>query len=268
MTSWACCTSRTVSTSGTCKVITYVNHHKKSQSAKNIKVDFFAFLTRSSVVVHILMLCNERIFWWNFDYPAIWLEVNLEFTTFLKFWRNRDTASSELCWNYQQRRKLVSLHRVISWGNNVLTSIQTTFAFHLFCYICMVFPSVKVFPTCFRHLKQDLNSNWNSYPLVEETRPSIRHQPRVVFSRPYVDIFSKNMVSRDCACANKIRKQQYLWTWCQSVVPNDAPRDFGPEVAFGAKLQIPVARQGGREMSAPRPWVTEPFRPLSSINSW
>ena len=39
-----------------------------------------------------------------------------------------------------------------------------------------------------------------------------------------------------------------------SVVPNDAPRDFGPEVAFGAKFQIPVARQGGREMPAPRPY--------------
>ena len=63
-------------------------------------------------------------------------------------------------------------------------------------------------------------------------------------------------------------KQQYLWTWCQSVVPNDAPRDFGPEVAFGAKFQIPVARQGGREMSAPRPYVTQPFRPLSSISNW
>ena len=69
-----------------------------------------------------------------------------------------------------------------------------------------------------------------------------------------------------CACANKMPKQQYLWTWCQSVVPNDAPRDFGPEVAFGAKFQIPFARQGGRVMSAPRPYVTEPFRPLSSIN--
>ena len=49
---------------------------------------------------------------------------------------------------------------------------------------------------------------------------------------------------------------------------DDAPRDFGPEVAFGVKFQIPVARQAGREMSAPRPFVTEPFRPLSSINNW
>ena len=55
------------------------------------------------------------------------------------------------------------------------------------------------------------------------------------------------------------------WTWCQSVVPNDAPRDVGPEVAFGTKFQIPVARQGGREMSAPRPFETDPFHPLGSI---
>ena len=54
----------------------------------------------------------------------------------------------------------------------------------------------------------------------------------------------------------------------QSVVPNDAPRDLGPEVAFGAKFQIPVARQGEREMSATRPYVTEPFRPLGWISKW
>ena len=29
-----------------------------------------------------------------------------------------------------------------------------------------------------------------------------------------------------CACPNKISKEQYRWTWCQSVVPNDASRDF------------------------------------------
>ena len=52
---------------------------------------------------------------------------------------------------------------------------------------------------------------------------------------------------------NTKAKQQYLWTWCQSVVPNEAPRDFGPEVALGAKFQIPVAMQGGRETSVPRP---------------
>ena len=63
----------------------------------------------------------------------------------------------------------------------------------------------------------------------------------------------------------KIPREQHLWTRCQSVVPNDVPRDFGPVIAFGAKVQIPVTRQGGREMSAPRPYVTDPFLPLSSI---
>ena len=43
--------------------------------------------------------------------------------------------------------------------------------------------------------------------------------------------------------------EQYLWTWRQSVVPNDAPRDFGLEVTFGTMVQIPVARQWGREVS-------------------
>ena len=47
--------------------------------------------------------------------------------------------------------------------------------------------------------------------------------------------------------------------------PNDATRDFGPEVAFGTKFPIPVARQWGREMSAPRPFETDPFHPLGSI---
>ena len=68
-------------------------------------------------------------------------------------------------------------------------------------------------------------------------------------------------------CIKRGKSAQYLWTWCQSVVPNDVPRDFGPEVAFGAKVQIPVARQGGREMSAPRPYVTDPFHPLGSIRN-
>ena len=31
-------------------------------------------------------------------------------------------------------------------------------------------------------------------------------------------------------------------TWRQSVVPSDVPRDFGPVIAFGANVQIPVAR--------------------------
>ena len=29
-------------------------------------------------------------------------------------------------------------------------------------------------------------------------------------------------------------------------------------------FQVPLARQGGREMAVPRPYVTEPFRQLNS----
>ena len=42
---------------------------------------------------------------------------------------------------------------------------------------------------------------------------------------------------------------------------NDAPRDFGAEVAFGAKFQIPVARREERNVG-PRPFETDPFHPL------
>ena len=45
-------------------------------------------------------------------------------------------------------------------------------------------------------------------------------------------------------------------------------QDFGLDVAFGAKFQIPVARHGGRETPVPRANVTEPFRPLSLANIW
>ena len=58
-----------------------------------------------------------------------------------------------------------------------------------------------------------------------------------------------------------------FWTWRQSFLPNDAPRDFDPEAAFGTKFQIPVAMQGGRKMSAPRRYGTDPFHPLGSISN-
>ena len=52
-------------------------------------------------------------------------------------------------------------------------------------------------------------------------------------SWPYADLFSfheygKNFRSRKPAHA----REQYLWTRCQSVVPNDVPRDFCPVIAF------------------------------------
>ena len=50
---------------------------------------------------------------------------------------------------------------------------------------------------------------------------------------------------------------------------DDAPRDFGPKVALHASFQIPVQdqsiRQGGREMSAPKPYVTDPFLTTSYV---
>ena len=83
-----------------------------------------------------------------------------------------------------------------------------------------------------------------------------------------IDHFAKaiKIIEKHIICIKSRKWEQYLWTWRQSVVPNDAPRDFGPEVAFGTKFQIPVARQRGREVSAPRPYVTNPFHPLGSIN--
>ena len=47
-----------------------------------------------------------------------------------------------------------------------------------------------------------------------------------------------------------MRQQNTKATVPLDVVPNDAPEDFGPEVAFGAKFQIPVA---GREGEKCRP---------------
>ena len=47
-----------------------------------------------------------------------------------------------------------------------------------------------------------------------------------------------------------------------ALYPYDAPRDFGPEVAFSlsfASLSDTWPHWRGREMSAPRPYVTDPF---------
>ena len=122
----------------------------------------------------------------------------------------------------------------------------------------MALPTIKVFPTCFRHLKQDLKSKLKFYPLVEETRPSKWHQRNVVFGRPYVGIFSTNVGRNSILRQLRMRQQNTKATVPLNVVPERltqrCSRDCGPEVAFGAKFQIPVARQGRREMWAPRPY--------------
>ena len=39
------------------------------------------------------------------------------------------------------------------------------------CYKCMVLPTIKVFPTCFRHLKQDLNCRLKFLPTCWRNSP-------------------------------------------------------------------------------------------------
>ena len=48
----------------------------------------------------------------------------------------------------------------------------------------------------------------------------------------------------------------------RALYPNDTPRDFGPEVAFSlsfASVSDTWLHWRGREMPAPRPYVTDPF---------
>ena len=66
----------------------------------------------------------------------------------------------------------------------------------------------------------------------------VNNNNSVLFSLPYADIFFFRGIWfelqfwRKCACVNKIPTEQYLWTRCQSFVPNDFSRDFGPVIAF------------------------------------
>ena len=55
--------------------------------------------------------------------------------------------------------------------------------------------------------------------------------------------FPRHMARTSVLRKLRMRKQNTNWTWRQSVVPNDVPRDFGPVIAFGAKVHIPLARQ-------------------------
>lgn len=49
--------------------------------------------------------------------------------------------------------------------------------------------------------------------------------------------------------------------------PNDVLGDSCPEMVSGAEVQIPVASHKGREMSAPRPCLTDVFHPLSTVSN-
>ena len=59
---------------------------------------------------------------------------------------------------------------------------------------------------------------------------------------------------------------QYFRTSRESVVPSEGARDFGPMIAFGAKLLKPVAKQWEREILAPAPYEKVPIYPLGSIH--
>ena len=52
---------------------------------------------------------------------------------------------------------------------------------------------------------------------------------------------------------------------------DEYPRDFGPRIAYTVSSVSdtcrPPIRQGGREMSAPRPYETDPFHPLCSVHN-
>ena len=48
-------------------------------------------------------------------------------------------------------------------------------------------------------------------------------------------------------CIKRAECAQCLWTWRQSVVPNDAPRDFGPQVAFWVSQVSDTCHQAVRE---------------------
>ena len=79
--------------------------------------------------------------------------------------------------------------------------------------------------------------------------------------------FPTNKVRTSVIGKQRMRKKYIKKTVPLDVVPELRtercfPR-FSSVIGFGAKVQIPVARQGGREMSAPRPYVSDPFHSLS-----
>ena len=48
---------------------------------------------------------------------------------------------------------------------------------------------------------------------------------------------------------------------------DDAPRDFGPEIAFRFQIPSLLERQGGREISNPSQYLTDPFYTASQLGT-
>ena len=56
-------------------------------------------------------------------------------------------------------------------------------------------------------------------------------------------------------CANKMPMEQYLGKWCQDVVPNDVPRDFGPVIAFLRQVEDACGQAVSERNAAHRSYV-------------
>ena len=97
-------------------------------------------------------------------------------------------------------------------------------------------------------------------------------QPRRVWDRPFFD-YIKISVLKTCVCADELTGQTKAEEPVSSTSRRGAraayhdeyPRDFGPRIAYTVSLVSDTSRppiwQGGREMSAPRPYETTPFHP-------
>ena len=60
--------------------------------------------------------------------------------------------------------------------------------------------------------------------------------------------------------------------WARAAYHDEYPRDFGPRIAYTVSVVSdtcrPPIRQGGREMSAPRPYETYPFHQPALFTSY
>ena len=82
------------------------------------------------------------------------------------------------------------------------------------------------------------------------TRPSKWHQRRVVFSRPYVDIFSTNMEGTSGLGSLRMRQQNAIATVPLDVAPERRTERCSPRFRPGGRFWSQVSdtcRQAGRE---------------------
>ena len=125
----------------------------------------------------------------------------------------------------------------------------------LLCRLLLLFsswfyPRKKCFPPVFDTSSKISAANWSSYPLVEETRPSKWHQRRVVFSRPYIDMFFTNMGRTSVLGELRMRQQNIKAIVPLDVVPERRTERCSPRFRPGGRFWSQVSdtcRQAGRE---------------------